>query len=145
MSRRELKKLTGRKGKRHKLRKKLPKGVDSGLEGALKNKMAGCEWKPPTVPYVMKKKYNPDAKYEDTLIEIKGRFRTSDEAAKYIWVRENLPPWEDIVFVFANPKLKMPNARTRKDGTFRTHGEWAAKHGFTYYSPDNIPEEWNEC
>lgn len=142
MSRRRLKKLTGSSGKRVKKKTKLPTGVDSKLELALKNEMRSCEWKPPSIKYKLPKTYNPDAAFGDILIEIKGRFRTSDEARKYVYARDSLPPWRDIVFVFANPKLKMPNAKRRKNGTYNTHGEWAERHGFTYYTPDSIPDDW---
>ena len=36
----------------------------------------------------------------------------------------------------------MPNSKIRKDGTKRTHGEWASVNRFTWYSEDTLPNEW---
>ena len=36
----------------------------------------------------------------------------------------------------------MPQAKRRKDGTKRSHGEWATANGFTWYSRESIPDSW---
>ena len=36
----------------------------------------------------------------------------------------------------------MPQAKKRKDGTKRTHAEWAETNNFTWYSEDTLPNEW---
>ena len=36
----------------------------------------------------------------------------------------------------------MPQAKRRKDGTKRSHGEWASSNGFRWYSEDSLPNEW---
>ena len=124
---------------------KLPKGFDSKLELELsKGCLKGCSWKPDPIDYIVRKKYNPDCRYGDILIEIKGRFRTTAEASKYKWVRKHLMPNEELVFVFANPNLKMPNVRRRKDGTYQTHADWADKNDFVFYSREDVPTTWSK-
>ena len=36
----------------------------------------------------------------------------------------------------------MPQAKRRKDGTKRSHGEWATSKGFRWYSEQSLPDEW---
>ena len=36
----------------------------------------------------------------------------------------------------------MPQAKRRKDGTKRTHSEWAEANGFRWYSSHSIPKDW---
>jgi hypothetical protein len=36
----------------------------------------------------------------------------------------------------------MPAAKMRRDGTKRSHAEWAEKTGFRWYSEDSFPKEW---
>jgi len=91
----------------------------------------------------MLKTYNPDAKFGSTLIEVKGYFRNSAEAAKYLCIKEQYPHLE-LVFVFANPSKPIPWAKRRKDGSRMTHAEWAEQKGFTYYSVNNTPKEWGK-
>lgn len=44
--------------------------------------------------------------------------------------------------MFANPSAPMPGAKRRKDGTKRSHAEWANANGFRWFSEDTIPNEW---
>ena len=44
--------------------------------------------------------------------------------------------------MFANPSAPMPNAKLRKDGTKRTHGEWATLNKFRWYTEATLPNEW---
>ena len=128
--------------RKRKVRDKLPSGIDSKLELELSKVMTECDWKPNSIKYTMEKTYNPDACYGNTIIEIKGRFRTSEEAKKYIWIRDNLPRGKELVFVFSNPRTPMPRARKRKDGTRRSVSDWANHHGFTWYDSKSLPSEW---
>ena len=125
-------------------KKKIPKGYDSLFEYNLHTaKLNACSFHAARFPYTVEHMYQPDFIYKDTLIEAKGRFRDSKEAAKYVWIRKGLPWTLELVFVFQNPNTPMPGARKRKDGTKFTHGEWADKHGFKHYTMDNVPNEWS--
>lgn len=130
--------------KKVKRRLSLPRGIDSKLELELsKTGLCNCDWKPEPLKYQMLKTYSPDAKFGSTLIEVKGYFRNSAEAAKYLWVKEQYPDIE-LVFVFANPDKPIAWAKRRKDGSRMTHGEWADSKGFKYYSTKNLPKEWGK-
>ena len=83
-----------------------------------------------SVPHV----YQPDFIDPDEpgiYYEAKGRFRTSSEARKYVEIQKQHPDIE-IVFLFQNPRTKMPGARVRKDGTTLTMAEWSDKNNFRY-------------
>ena len=51
---------------------------------------------------------------------------------------------EILVFLFSNPSAPMPAAKKRKDGTKRSHAEWAEKNKFRWYSVDSLPNKWKE-
>jgi hypothetical protein len=36
----------------------------------------------------------------------------------------------------------MPQAKRRKDGTKRSHAEWAEANDFKWYSEHTLPKEW---
>ena len=76
------------------------------------------------------------------MLEAKGRFWDYAEYSKYIWVAKVLPPDTELVFLFANPNAPMPAAKRRKDGTKRSHGEWATANDFKWFSEDSIPDSW---
>ena len=90
--------------------------------------------------------YEPDfvktVNNKTILLEAKGRFWDFAEYSKYIWVKKVLPPDIELVFLFANPSSPMPQAKRRKDGTKRSHGEWASANGFKWYSEDSLPDNW---
>jgi len=44
--------------------------------------------------------------------------------------------------LFANPSAPMPGAKRRKDGTKRSHAEWAETNNFRWYSEESIPAAW---
>lgn len=118
----------------------------SKFEVDLKKKLKACKYEPFKVAYTWEAEYIPDFVPIDNtniLIEAKGRFRTRQEAKKYVAVR-NCNPEVEIVFVFMNPRAPMPGAKRRKDGTKLTHGEWAEKNNFTYYTIRNLPDEWKK-
>ena len=129
------------------LRKKIPSGFDSWFEYDLANSMPSCSYHTNKIDYVQYKKYSPDFSYVNegkiTYIEAKGRFRNAPEARKYIDVRKSLKENETLVFIFYNPKTPMPYAKIRSNGTKMTHGEWATKHGFQYYTIKRLPLEWS--
>ena len=76
------------------------------------------------------------------MLEAKGRFWDYQEYNKYVWIRKALKPNQELVFLFSSPYSPMPQAKRRKDGTKRTHAEWADKNNFLWYNEDNLPEEW---
>ena len=77
-----------------------------------------------------------------TYIEAKGRFRDATEARKYRAVRDSLKPTEELVFIFQNPNVAMPNAGKRRDGTKHSISEWADKYNFAWYTAETLPEHW---
>ena len=98
------------------------------------------------ISYIIEHTYEPDfvRKIDGKLIllESKGRFWDFQEYNKYVWVKKHLPEDTELVFLFANPSAPMPGAKRRKDGTKRSHAEWAYKNGFRWFSEDSIPDDW---
>jgi hypothetical protein len=96
------------------------------------------------IEYLVPHKYNPDFVHSNApfvLLEVKGYFRLSSEAAKYVHAKRANPDVE-IIFLFSNPfKKAHPNCRPRRDGSVLTLHEWAIKEGFLYYHVDKLPEE----
>jgi hypothetical protein len=122
-------------------------GYDSGFERILHQTILK-EWDhhSDNIEYVIKHKYEPDfvRKFADKtiLIEAKGRFWDHAEYTKYVWINKVLPPDTELVFIFADPHLAMPAAKKRKNGTRRSHAEWAKSRKFRWYTADTIPSEW---
>lgn len=135
-------------------RKNIPKGFDSWLEFDLSKELRQCQFHTERIPYVQRRTYEPDFIYFDeeeqilTYIEVKGRFRDRNEAKKYVDVRDSLNHSvsfdyvPELVFIFQNPRTAMPFARKRADGTKYTMEEWANKNGFTFYTPETVPNKW---
>lgn len=138
---------------------KVPTGYDSRLEYDLhNNELKGCAYHPrEKVNYAVPSTYEPDFVTEVSkepsstgsktiLIEVKGRFRTSTEARKYIYVRESINKEQEekeLIFLFQDAAKPMPFVRKRKDGTKQSHGDWADKNGFRYYClKTGLPETW---
>ena len=98
------------------------------------------------VSYVKEHTYLPDfvRKFKDLTIfvEAKGRFWDSAEYGKYVAVREALDENQELVFLFYNPDAPMPRAKMRRDGTKRSHREWAEANGFRWFDEHNFPKEW---
>ena len=126
-------------------RKSLQK-YDSKFELKLHEEVLSvCEFHPEEkIEYTISHKYSPDFRYEKDgviyLIESKGRFAESNEATKYIHIRDNLPENFELVFLFQRPDLPMPRARKRKDGSIATHESWAIKNGFRAFDEETIKE-----
>lgn len=127
--------------------KDVVKGYDSNWEYELHSGILD-DWSFHTdkVPYTIDHKYEPDFVKEidgkKILLEAKGRFWDFAEYSKYVWISKVLPDDVELVFLFANPSAPMPQATRRKDGTKRSHGEWASSKGFRWYSEDSIPDSW---
>lgn len=72
-------------------------------------------------------------------IEAKGRFREMAEAKKYLYIRDSLcHTSSELVFLFMKPECPMPGAKRRKDGSIRTHSEFAEKNNFRWFHEGNI-------
>lgn len=125
----------------------VPKGYDSAWEYDIHQTILK-DWKHhwDRIEYVIQHKYEPDfVKKIDgktILLEAKGRFWDHAEYSKYIHIREALPLATELVFLFQKPYAPMPGAKIRKNGTKRTHAEWAETNNFRWYSEDTLPNEW---
>ena len=125
----------------------VPKGYDSAWEFDMHQSLLK-DWKHhyDKIDYIVRHKYEPDfvKTIDDTtiLLEAKGRFWDYAEYSKYIHVRDALPNNMELVFLFQKPFAPMPQAKKRKDGTKRTHAEWAEKNNFKWYSENTLPKEW---
>ena len=114
--------------------KDVVKGYDSNWEYELHNGILD-EWEHHVdkVEYTIEHKYEPDfirtINGTKILLEAKGRFWDYAEFNKYVWLKKALPADIELVFLFANPNAPMPAAKVRKDGTRRSHGEWATANG----------------
>ncbi len=127
--------------------KDLVKGYDSNWEYQLHSGILdGWEHHVDKVEYTVKHKYEPDfvrvINGKKILLEAKGRFWDSAEYSKYVWIAKALPDDIELVFLFANPNAPMPQAKVRKDGTKRSHAEWAEANSFRWFSEDSIPDDW---
>jgi len=98
------------------------------------------------IPYIIKHTYEPDfvriIDSKKILLESKGRFWDFAEYSKYIWIKKVLPEDIELVFLFAKPSAPMPAAKRRKDGTKRSHAEWAEANGFRWFSEYTLPDSW---
>ena len=123
--------------------KNVPKGYDSKWEYTLHQTLLKS-WNHHTdkVPYIVEHKYEPDFVKDKILIEAKGRFWDHAEYSKYIWIRKSLPDTMELIFLFQKPYAPMPGAKKRKDGTKRTHAEWAEANNFKWYSEETLPKEF---
>ena len=125
----------------------VPKGYDSLWEYDIHQTILK-DWKHhwDTIKYVVHNKYEADFVKEFdgkiVLLEAKGRFWDYAEYSKYVHIREALPDYMELVFLFQKPFSAMPGAKVRKDGTKRTHAESAEINNFTWYSEETLPEEW---
>ena len=127
--------------------KDVPKGYDSKWEYNLHNSVLK-DWKHHTdkINYTVEHTYEPDFTKTinniEYLLEAKGRFWDYNEYNKYVWIRKTLKPNQELIFLFSSPTSPMPQAKRRKDGTKRSHAEWAEKNNFKWYSEHNLPEDF---
>lgn len=140
----------GRYRKPRKIRpveKDVPVGYDSKWEYKLHNTILK-DWSHHNnkIPYTVEHLYEPDfvkvIGSTEYLIEAKGRFWDYNEYNKYVWIKKALSPNQELVFLFSSPSSPMPQAKLRKDGTKRSHAEWAKKNGFKWFSEETLPKEW---
>ena len=129
------------------LEKDVPSTYDSMWEYQLHNGLLkGWEHHINKIAYITEHTYYPDfvkkAGSKTILLEAKGRFWDHAEYNKYIWVKKVLPKNVELVFLFANPSAPMPQAKRRKDGTKRSHAEWAAANKFRWFSEASLPRDW---
>lgn len=136
-----------RKPRARRPQQKKVKGYDSIWEYVLHDTLLK-DWDHHTdkVEYTVKHFYEPDftrtLQDKQILLESKGRFWDYAEYSKYKWVRNNLPENTELVFLFADPTAPMPGSKIRKDGTKRSHGEWAAANKFRWFTEHTLPDEW---
>ena len=127
--------------------KDVPKGYDSKWEYNLHNSvLKGWSHHSDKISYIVEHNYEPDfTKVIDGieyLLEAKGRFWDYNEYNKYVWIRKSLKENQELVFLFSSPTSPMPQAKRRKDGTKRSHAEWAEKNNFKWYAEHTLPEEF---
>ena len=131
------------------IEKNLPKGYDSSWEYNLHQDTLKT-WKHHgnLIGYTVEHKYEPDfikvINGTEYLLEAKGRFWDYAEYSKYVWIRKQLKENQELVFLFLSPHAPMPQAKKRKDGTKRSHAEWAEKNNFRWFSELTLPKEWTE-
>ena len=141
-----------RKGYRKKrvvrpVEKDLTPGYDSQWEYKLHSgPLSNWEIHTTKVDYTVDHTYHADfvkvIKGKTILLEAKGRFWDAPEYSKYVWISKCLPKNHELVFLFSDPSAPMPQAKRRKDGTKRSHGEWATSKGFRWYSEQTLPDDW---
>jgi hypothetical protein len=127
--------------------KDVPVNYDSILEYTLHTTiLKDWDFHGEKIPYEVKHNYHPDFTRTigktKIILEVKGRFWNYEEYSKYIWIKKHLPKGQELVFLFANPSSPMPQAKRRKDGTKRSHAEWATANGFRWFSADSMPKSW---
>ena len=121
----------------------------SALEKRIAAKLKGYRYedKESKQTYVIPHIYCPDFVHPDApkiLVEVKGYFRDSKEAKKYIHIKKDNPDIE-LIFLFYNVDKKChSNCRPRKDGSVLTIREWLEKHKFLYYLERELPTEITE-
>ena len=135
--------------KKRPVEKGLPKGYHSKWEYELhQEELKNWEHHKGLIEYTIEHVYHPDfiriIKDKVIYLEAKGRFWDYPEYSKYIWIRKALPEECELVFLFSDPYAPMPAAKKRKDGTKRSHAEWAEKNNFRWFSRDNLPDNLNE-
>lgn len=123
------------------------KGYDSYLEMELhRGPLKDADYHPDTIEYLVPAhyaNYTPDFRVGRFLIEAKGFFRKGDPK-KYKDINTALKDTnEKLVFIFENPKTKMPGARRRKDGSYLTMGEWASNLDIPWFDKTNCKDIFN--
>lgn len=123
-------------------------GYDSKLEQRLhQGPLAPAHFHTLQVEYTWEHKYEPDFVVDRgdrlTMVECKGYFMDRNDCTKYLWVRRSLGANQEIVFCFESPNKPIHFQSKRQDGSKMTHAEWAEKHGFRWFSEDNISEVFN--
>ena len=131
------------------IEKDIPKGYDSKWEYTLhQSSLKDWSHHSDKISYIVEHSYEPDftkvIEGKEYLLEAEGRFWDYSEYNKYVWIRKSLKPNQELVFLFSSPSSPMPQAKRRKDGTKRSHAEWAEKNNFRWFSEHTLPKEWKE-
>ena len=129
------------------IEKDIPKGYDSKWEYTLhRNSLKEWSHHSDKVSYIVEHTYEPDftkvINGVEYLLEAKGRFWDYQEYNKYVWIRKCLKDNQELVFLFSSPSSPMPQAKRRKDGSKRSHAEWAEKNNFRVFSEHTLPKDW---
>lgn len=124
----------------------------SKFERVFGDQFRTLDYEPTNIVYWSQHTYTPDfvTPSGKHWFELKGFFRNSGEAKKYVDVSKQLhfDKPDDmnhtpvLIFVFMDPDKKMPGARRRKDGTVYTMKDWADKNGFRWCTIDTVKKEW---
>lgn len=129
-----------------KRKKKLTSGKRSKFEEAVaaQLQLRGWKYESEKIKYKIPESrhtYTPDFTRAESKarIEVKGRFRSKAEADKYTHIRDSNPDIE-IVFVLQNPRVPMPGAKRRKDGSIYTIAVWCERNGFRYVTLSTLCE-----
>lgn len=136
-----------------KRKKKLSSGKRSKFEEAVAEQLQlrGWRYESEKIKYKIPESehtYTPDfSRPEDrpskakskTVVESKGRFRSRAECEKYTHIRNSNPDIE-IVFILQNPRVAMPGAKRRKDGSIYTIGDWCERNHFRFYTLQTLLE-----
>lgn len=108
----------------------------SKLESKVHKLLGAKIWayEPERVKYTQERSYTPDFVKGDILVEVKGFFRTGDQA-KYLAIRDSLPPWRELIFIFSNPRKPV-----RKNAKLTMEG-WCNKCGFKCMGVNDIVKQ----
>jgi hypothetical protein len=109
------------------------KRPDKGLFSRLSYHQEKIPYVQPATEHFYETDFSIWVKSKKLIIEAKGRFKTREEAMKYVWLKDWLPKKYQLIFYFDSVNKAMPGAQRRKDGTKYNHGEWAEKNDFEYY------------
>lgn len=131
------------------IEKDVPKGYDSNWEYKLHTEpLQDWDHHSDKINYTVEHTYEPDFRRTidgtEYLLEAKGRFWDYAEYSKYIHIRDALPDNVELVFFFQKPYAPMPQAKKRRDGSKRTHAEWAEANDFRWFYEGNLPDEWKD-
>jgi len=118
---------------------KYRSGFEETIAKSLHDKGIDFEYETVKIPYVSSHKYTPDLVFRNDdgsvrqIIELKGRFTSSDRSKHKAIIAQH--PDIKIKFVFMNANVKLnKNSKT-------TYGDWCDKHGIEW-SHKVIPSEW---
>lgn len=113
----------------------------SRLEQEVHESVPEFEYEPITIQYYRPKKYTPDfvrdPKNSRIWYEVKGYFRSHDEAKKYVDIKNSYPHIE-LRFIIANPNIRA------YPGVQITMGDWLTKQGFQWAVKGEIPDKWRQ-